>query len=197
MNGLPDVEIWSSMERINALNSSHAFVACRPDRPAANYTVDFSSAEALSYIPAVRTLFHVEGNIVVMPHAMVPLSAIEHPFIRLVDGRRTIREIAALVATDGASQPGAADIEDLAQGISESLASRFSGNGPNPGEAHQLSQGPSAAIKSLADNVAAADPRRDAFPEQRRRRFDLDCARLGGRPRRAVRPPSVTHGPNG
>jgi hypothetical protein len=54
------------------------------------------------------------------------------------------------------------------------LASRFSGNGPNPGEAHQLSHGSSAAIKSEADNVAAADPRRDAFLEQRRRRFDLD-----------------------
>ena len=121
LNGLPDVEIWSLMERINALNSSHAFVACRPDRPTANYTVDFSSAEALSYIPAVRTLFHMEGDIVVMPHAMVPLSAIELPFIRLVDGRRTIREIAALVAADGASQPGAADIEDVARKVFQNL----------------------------------------------------------------------------
>jgi SAM-dependent methyltransferase len=121
LNGLPDVEIWSLMERINALNSSHAFVACRPDRPTANYTVDFSSAEALSYIPTVRTLFHMEGDIVVMPHAMVPLSAIELPFIRLVDGRRTIREIAAQVATDGASQPGVADIEDLARKAFQNL----------------------------------------------------------------------------
>jgi SAM-dependent methyltransferase len=121
LNGLPDVEIWSLMERINALNSSHAFVACRPDRPTANYTVDFSSAEALSYIPAVRTLFHMEGNIVVMPHAMVPLNAIELTFVRLVDERRTIREIAALVAADGASQPGAADIEDLARKVFHNL----------------------------------------------------------------------------
>jgi hypothetical protein len=121
LNDLPEVEIWSLMERINALNSSHAFVACRPDRPTANYTVDFSSAEALNYIPAVRTLFHMEGNIVVMPHAMVPLSAIELPFVRLVDERRTIREIAALVAADGASQPGAADIEDLARKVFQNL----------------------------------------------------------------------------
>ena len=121
LNGLPDVEIWSLMERIHALNSSHAFVACRPDRPTANYTVDFSSAEALSYIPAVRTLFHMEGNIIVMPHAMVPLSAIELLFIRFVDGRRTIREIAALVVTEPAWQHGAAVIEDLARKAFQNL----------------------------------------------------------------------------
>jgi hypothetical protein len=63
----------------------------------------------------------MEGNIVVMPHAMVPLSEIELPFIRLVDGRRTIREIAALVATDGESQLGAADVEDLARKAFQNL----------------------------------------------------------------------------
>jgi hypothetical protein len=50
LNDFPDVEIWSLMERINASSSSHAFVACLPDWPTANYTVDFSSAEALGYI---------------------------------------------------------------------------------------------------------------------------------------------------
>jgi SAM-dependent methyltransferase len=122
LNGLPDVEIWSLMERINALNSSHTFVACRPDRPTANYAVDFESAEALGYIPTVRTLFRMEGNVVAMPHAAVPLSPIDLPFIQLVDGRRTIREIAALVATGGAPQPGAADIyEDLARKAFQNL----------------------------------------------------------------------------
>jgi SAM-dependent methyltransferase len=121
LNALPDVEIWSLMERINALNSSHTFVACRPDRPRANYTVDFSSAEALDYIPAVRTLFRMEGNMVVMPHASVPLSPIEILLVRFVDGHRTIREIAALVATSGAWQPGAAVIEDLARNAFQNL----------------------------------------------------------------------------
>jgi SAM-dependent methyltransferase len=122
LNRLPDVEVWSLMERINALNSSHAFVACRPDRPAADYAVDFSSAEALGYIPTVRTLYRMEGNIVVMPHATVPLSPVDLPFVRLVDGRRTIREIAAVVATDGAPQAGAAGIfEDLARKAFQNL----------------------------------------------------------------------------
>ena len=121
LNALPDVKIWSLMERINALNSSHAFVACRPDRPTADYTVDFSSAEALSYVPVVRTLFRMEGDVVVMPHARVPLSAIELVFIRYVDGRRTIREIATLVVTEPAFQPGAAVIEDLARKAFQNL----------------------------------------------------------------------------
>jgi SAM-dependent methyltransferase len=122
LNRLPDVEVWSLMERINALNSSHAFVACRPDRPTADYAVDFSSAEALGYIPTVRTLYRMEGNIVVMPHATVPLSPVDLPFVRLVDGRRTIREIAAVVATDGAPQAGAAGIfEDLARKAFQNL----------------------------------------------------------------------------
>jgi SAM-dependent methyltransferase len=121
LNGLPDVEIWSLMERINALNTSHAFVACRPDRPTADYAVDFASAEALGYIPVIRTLFRVDGNAIVMPHTRVQLSAVEVPFIRLVDGRRTIREIAALVARDGAPQPGVADVEDLARKAFQNL----------------------------------------------------------------------------
>ena len=114
INSLPDVEIWSLMERINAVITSHVFVACRPDRPKADYAVDFSSAEALGYIPVVQTRFRVDGDAIVMPHARVPLSAVEVPFIRLVDGRRTIREIVALVAGDLAPQAGV-DVEDLAR----------------------------------------------------------------------------------
>jgi SAM-dependent methyltransferase len=57
LNGLPDVEIWPLMERLHALNTSHSFVACRPDRPKADYAVDFSTPEALGYIPVIRALF--------------------------------------------------------------------------------------------------------------------------------------------
>jgi hypothetical protein len=96
-------------------------VACRPDRPKADYAVDFSSAEALGYIPVIRALFRVVGNDIVMPHTRVPLSAVEVPFIRLVDGLRTIREIAALVAGDRAAQPGSADVEDLARKVFQNL----------------------------------------------------------------------------
>ena len=121
LNGLPDIETWSLMERIQALITSHSFVACRPDRPKADYAVDFSSAEALSYIPVIRAFSGVYGNDIVMPQGRVPLSAVQAPFIQLVDGRRTIREIAALVARDRAPQRGVADVENLARNVFQSL----------------------------------------------------------------------------
>jgi SAM-dependent methyltransferase len=121
LNALPDIEIWSFMERLQALNTSHCFVACRPDRPKADYAIDFSSAEALGYIPVMRAFSGVSGNDIVMPHGRVPLSPVQVPFIQLVDGRRTIREIAALVARDGAPQPGAAGVENFARNVFQSL----------------------------------------------------------------------------
>jgi hypothetical protein len=68
-----------------------------------------------------RTLYRMEGDVVVMPHARVPLSGIELLFIRFVDGRRTIREIAALVVAEPAWQHGAAVIEDLARKAFQNL----------------------------------------------------------------------------
>ena len=111
LNARPDVEIWSLMERFHAVNTNHCFVACRPDRPTANYVVDFWSADALDYVPVMRDFSGVSGNeIVVMPNGRVPLNPAHAPFARLVDGRRAIREIAALVAGDGS-----ADVESLAR----------------------------------------------------------------------------------
>jgi SAM-dependent methyltransferase len=121
LNGLPDIEIWSLMERLRGLTTSHSFVACRPDRPKADYAVDFSSAEALGYIPVIRPFSAVAGNDIVMPHGRVPLSAVQAPFVQLVDGRRTIREIAALVAGAGPPQRGAADVENFARTVFQNL----------------------------------------------------------------------------
>jgi SAM-dependent methyltransferase len=121
LQGLPDIEIWSLMERLQGLNGSHCFVACRPDRPKADYAVDFSSAEALGYIPVIRAFSGVSGNDIVMPHGSVPLSAVQLPFIQLVDGRRTIREIVALVVGAGAPQPAAADVETFARNVFQDL----------------------------------------------------------------------------
>jgi SAM-dependent methyltransferase len=121
LNRLPDNEIWRLMERLHAVNTIHSFVACRPDRPTANYTVDFSSADALGYIPVMRPFSGVVGNEIVIPHGRVPLNAVQAPFIQLVDGRRTIQEIAALAARNGAPQPGAADVENLARNVFQKL----------------------------------------------------------------------------
>jgi SAM-dependent methyltransferase len=121
LNGLPDVEIWSLMERFHAINTSHGFVACRADRPKADYAVDFSSAESLGYIPVVRAFSGVFGNDIVMPHVRVPMSTVQVPFLQLVDGSRTIREIAALVARDHTPQADVADVENLARNVFQNL----------------------------------------------------------------------------
>jgi hypothetical protein len=57
----------------------------------------------------------------VSPVGGVDMSAVQLPFIQLVDGRRTIREIAALVARDYAPQPGVSDVENLARNVFQNL----------------------------------------------------------------------------
>jgi hypothetical protein len=51
----------------------------------------------------------------------VPMSTVQAPFIQLVDGRRTIREIAALVARDHTPQADIADVENLARNVFQNL----------------------------------------------------------------------------
>lgn len=41
MNTLPEVKAWSVMERLETLNATHLFMACRRDRPKEQYTIDF------------------------------------------------------------------------------------------------------------------------------------------------------------
>jgi hypothetical protein len=110
-------QVWSLLERLQAVNKCHYFVACRADRPKENYAIDFSAEEALDYVPVMRTRSGVSGNEVVMPHGRMPLSAVQLPFVQLVDGRRTIREIAGHVARHGSSQVAVADLETLARNV--------------------------------------------------------------------------------
>lgn len=96
---LPDIKLWSVMERIQTLNATHFFMACRPDRPKEQYTIDFSTAESLDYVPQLRTACVVSDADLIWPGgARLTLSPDRLPFVQLVDGRRTIREIAASVA---------------------------------------------------------------------------------------------------
>lgn len=117
LNASPDIEVWSLMERLQAVNKCHYFVACRPDRPTASYAVDFSSAEALDYVPMMRAFSGTSGNDIVMPHGRMPLTAAQLPFAQLVDGQRTIREMAAQMAGDGAPGAAVADLEYLARKV--------------------------------------------------------------------------------
>jgi hypothetical protein len=120
--------------------------------------VDFSSADTLGYIPAMRAFSGISGNDITMPHGRVPLNPIHVPFIQLVDGRRTIREIAALGASEGAPQPGAADVEDLACNVFQNLwRLDFLAMARTPAETHQLS-GPVAEGAFVASAQLGVEP---------------------------------------
>jgi SAM-dependent methyltransferase len=121
---LPDTKLWSVMERIQTLNATHFFMACRPDRPKEQYTIDFSTAGSLDYVPMVRTACLVSGaDIIWGGTAKLRLSPTQLPFVQLVDGHRSIREIAASVAQRGDDElPGGTDAaEELARKLFEAL----------------------------------------------------------------------------
>jgi SAM-dependent methyltransferase len=121
LNALPQIEAWSLMERLQCSTKCHYFVACRPDRPKENYAVDFASRAAADYVPIMRVGFGVSGSAVVMPHARMQLRADQLPFLQLVDGCRTIREIAECVAQEDASHTSIADYEPLARKVFENF----------------------------------------------------------------------------
>lgn len=105
---LPDgIELWSVMERLQTLNATHFFMACHPERPKEQYTIDFSAPRSLDYVPLARTACLLSGAELVGPAARITLPPAELSFAQLVDGRRSIGEIADLVAQgDGGGPPG-------------------------------------------------------------------------------------------
>lgn len=121
---LPDIKLWSVMERVQTLNATHFFMACRPDRPKAQYTIEFSTAETLGYVPVLRTACFVsEADIIWPGAATLKLSPAQLPFVQLVDGHRSIREIAAIVAQRGDGElPGDTDAaEEFARMLFQAL----------------------------------------------------------------------------
>jgi SAM-dependent methyltransferase len=103
VNALPEAKIWSVMERLQTINACHHFIACRPDRPKERYTIDFSTHDSLDYIPLMRKGCGLSGADIFRWDWRMRLNAAQLPFAQYVDGRRTIREIAACVAQNGQS----------------------------------------------------------------------------------------------
>jgi hypothetical protein len=108
-----DVALWSVMERLQTLNATHFFMACRPDRRSEQYTIDFSAATSLDYIPSLRTACLVSGADLLGPGGRLRLSSDQLPFVQLIDGQRSIREIAGRVASGAA--------EDSSRGLFQEL----------------------------------------------------------------------------
>jgi SAM-dependent methyltransferase len=122
INALPENKIWSVMERLHTLNACHFFMACRPERPKSSYTIDFSTAAALDYVPLMRMRCGVDGDEVFWPAGRVRLSPDQLAFMRGVDGDRTIREIAAdLARREPPNGLSAADLESFGRSLFQSL----------------------------------------------------------------------------
>jgi SAM-dependent methyltransferase len=122
VSALSEPRVWSVMERVNTRNACHFFMACRPDRPKTSYTIDFSTAESLDYVPLFRMRCGVSGAEIFRPDWRMKLDAAELPFVLNVDGRRTIRAIAACVAQNGVSpETRAAHLEKFGGNLFQSL----------------------------------------------------------------------------
>jgi SAM-dependent methyltransferase len=122
VNALPERKVWSVMERLQTLNACHFFMACRPDRPKESYQIDFSTVDCLGHVPLLRTGCGVSGTDIFWPGARLRLTPAQLPFVQYVDGRRTIGEITACVAQSSeAPHPGAADLEEFARTLFQSL----------------------------------------------------------------------------
>jgi SAM-dependent methyltransferase len=107
VNALPPATHWSVMERLQATNACHFFMACRPDRDHAQYRIDFTAPESIDFVPEWRLHCGVSGDQIVSPNLRRTLEGTQAALVRLVDGRRTIGEIA-----DGAGSDAVTDTQE-------------------------------------------------------------------------------------
>lgn len=122
LNRLPDSKLWSVMERLQPVNATHFFLACRPERPKKDYAIDFSTAAALDYVPLPRTACLLSGDEVHLPGTKLKLNSAQLPFVQQVDGRRTIGEIIEGVALLGDVGPDNRDfVEQFGRKLFQSL----------------------------------------------------------------------------
>lgn len=98
IRALPERKMWSVMERLIALNGCHYFMACRPERPAERYTIDFSTPASLDYVPLMRVGCGVSDSQVFNPRFRLDMDPAQSAFVQHIDGRRTVREIAECMA---------------------------------------------------------------------------------------------------
>lgn len=118
---LPEENQWPLMEKVNFRNGCHFFMACRSDRPESAYKIDFASAAAPGYVPRFRYRCGLNGRKLFRHNWTVNASAAEAALAAQIDGRRTIREIAAAAGGDVFTGQSPADREASAKAILQSL----------------------------------------------------------------------------
>ena len=121
VNDLPENKLWSVMERIQTSNACHFFIACREDRPKSSYVIDFSEEDSAEYVPMFRMRCGLTGSELFRSDWRMNLTAAQLPFVRGIDGRRTIREIAADVAAGGTRRGDPAELDKFARRLFQYL----------------------------------------------------------------------------
>jgi SAM-dependent methyltransferase len=121
---LPEEQRWAVMERVNHRNACHFFTACRPERPEESYRIDVTSDLWLDAVPFFRYRCVLDGEKIFRPGWSTALSPEQLALVRLVDGRRTIREIAAAAARPAQADGSSAERKRFAQALFASLVNR-------------------------------------------------------------------------
>ena len=101
VSALPREQQWSVMQRINATNACHYFLACRPDRPTASYAIDFDGGQPERYVPSFRKGCGLSGSTAYRHDWQRDLTPLETAIVGGVDGRRSIEEIVQAVVANG------------------------------------------------------------------------------------------------
>lgn len=119
---LEQCKMWALMERLNTNNGCHFFMACKPERPVESYRVDFSSSQALDYVPMFRLNCGVSGGRVNRPSWSVQLNPTHLAIAQHIDGERNIAQIAQRAVESGALVAAdQAECEYIALDLFESL----------------------------------------------------------------------------
>ena len=121
INALPEPTLWSAVERLNTVNACHFFMACRPERPKESYAIDFSTPACLDYVPLMRMRCGLAGSDIFRPGWRATLNSAQLASVQRVDGRRTIRDIAASVHGEASSRGSVTDVEKFARKLFQAL----------------------------------------------------------------------------
>ena len=96
--------------------------------------IDFSTQACLDYVPLMRMRCGLSGNEIYRSDWRTTLNSAQLPFVQQVDGKRTIREIAASVHAEASSRGSVADVEKFARKLFQALwRSRFPVDGVESG----------------------------------------------------------------
>ena len=120
---LPREQQWSIMQRINASNACHYFLACRPERPVDSYAIDFDSDAALGYVPSFRKGCGLTGSAVRRHDGWTrELTPPQAALAEQIDGRRSMTEIIDIVAgSDAFARIDGGEITDVGLNTYRSL----------------------------------------------------------------------------